>query len=318
LHPHRREDLISKLSPVEFDPGATAPRWTSFLEEILGGDDDMLRYLQLVTGHALSGDVSNQTLYFLYGAGANGKSSYVNGVRAALGEYGSQGAPDLLTVRNFPEHPTIVADLSGVRFLSCSEVGEGKRLAETLLKQLTGGDVIKARRMHKDYSEWTPTHKIFLSANHKPVIKGTDLAIWRRIRLIPFTVTIPPERQDPHLGQRLATEASGILNWLLEGCLLAQELGLQPPETVLAATEQYREQSDILGEFLAQCCETDRRFEVERKALNAAYAAWCEREGEKPVSSWTLATALRERGFGESPDHRRRLWLGIRLTGGQS
>lgn len=317
LHPHRREDLISKLSPVAFDPGATCPRWITFLEEILGGDDDLIRYLQRVTGHALSADVSNQTLYFLFGAGANGKTTYISGVRAAFGEYGSQGAPDLLTVRNFPEHPTIVADLAGVRFLSCAEVGEGKRLAETLLKQLTGGDVIKARRMHKDYSEWTPTHKIFLSANHKPVIKGTDLAIWRRIRLIPFTITIPPERQDPHLGQRLAAEAPGILNWLLEGCLLAQEIGFQPPESVLAATEQYREQSDILGEFLAQCCETDRRFEVERKALNAAYTAWCEREGEKPVSSWTLATALRERGFGESPSHRKRVWSGIRLSGGQ-
>ncbi|MGH7378091.1 MAG: DNA primase family protein, partial [Candidatus Methylomirabilales bacterium] len=196
LRPHRREDLLTKLAPVDYDPGAKAPTWTAFLDHIMAGNREVIEYLQRAVGHALTGDVREQVLQFLHGTGANGKTTFLNAILDAVGDYGKQAAPELLTIKYGTEHPTGLADLRGCRFVASIEVEEGKRLAEVLVKQLTGGDRLKARFMRENFFEFTPTHKIFLAVNHKPVIRGTDHAIWRRIRLVPFTVTIPDAEQD--------------------------------------------------------------------------------------------------------------------------
>jgi putative DNA primase/helicase len=182
LHPYRREDLLTKLAPVAYDPNATCPRWLRFLDRIMDGNRDLVAYLQRVVGYCLTGDVSEQCLWFLYGLGANGKSTFLSTTLGMLGDYGMQAVSELLMLKHHESHPTERADLFGMRFVVTIETEEGKRMAEALMKQMTGGDRVRARKMKKDFFEFAPTHKIVLAANHKPVVRGTDLAVWRRIK----------------------------------------------------------------------------------------------------------------------------------------
>ncbi len=220
LREHRREDLITKLAPVEYDPSAEAPTWEVCLKTWLPSEG-LRRFVQKAVGYALTGDVSEQVLLFLYGTGANGKSTLINALMEAMGDYALQAAPELLTVKA-SAHPTELADLKGARFVASVEVEDGKHLAESLVKQMTGGDRIKARFMRADFFEFSPTHKVFLAANHKPEVRGTDTGIWRRIKTVPFDVTIPKGERDPALLAKLRDELPGILRWAVEGCLLWQ------------------------------------------------------------------------------------------------
>lgn len=314
LRPHRREDLITMLAPVEYDPDARAPTWAAFLERILGGNWGLDRYLQKAVGYALTGDVREQVLQFLYGTGANGKTTFVKALLEALGDYGRQTAPDLLVVKYGAEHPTGLADLRAARFVVSVEVEEGRRLAEVLVKQLTGGDRLKARFMRQDYFEFDPTFKIFLVANHKPAIRGTDHAIWRRIRLCPFNVRIPEAEQDRALLEKLRAELPGILAWAVEGCMAWQKEGLRAPAEVLVATEEYRAESDVIGGFLEDSCSLAPGLWTSSKDLRAAYISWCEKAGEHPVSAQMFGRRLAERGLtdrrGTTGD---RGWQGIGL-----
>jgi len=227
LRPHRREDLLTKLCPVAYDPKADCPLWLGFLREIMGGEEDLLRYLRRAVGMSITGMVLDHVLLFLYGTGANGKSTFLGTMQELIGpDYAIKATTDLLMVRKGEAHPTERADLHGKRFVSCVEAGEGRRLAEALVKELTGGDRVRARRMREDFWEFSPSHKIWLAANHKPVVRGTDHAIWRRIKLVPFTVTIPDHQQDRDLPNKLKGELSGILNWAVMGCTEWQAEGL--------------------------------------------------------------------------------------------
>jgi P4 family phage/plasmid primase-like protien len=217
LRPHRREDLITKLAPVEYNGAADAPTWKAALERWLPFEA-LRRFVQRLFGYALTGDVSEQVLPFLHGPGANGKTTMTNTALEMMGDYGQQAAPDLLLAKR-GSHPTELADLFGARLVASVEVEDGRRLAESLVKQLTGGDRIKARRMREDFWEFAPTHKVFLAANHKPVVRGTDHAIWRRIKLVPFDVVIPKGEQDSRLPKKLRAELPGILAWAVHGCL---------------------------------------------------------------------------------------------------
>jgi putative DNA primase/helicase len=199
LRDHDREDLITKLAPVEYNPDAQAPIFAAFLERILPSLA-LRRFVQRVIGYAAPGTVSEELLTIFHGMGANGKSTLVNSVMEALGDYAMQAAPDLLLAKR-GSHPTELADLFGARFVASTETEEGRRLAESLVKQLTGRDPIKARRMREDFWQFDPTHTVFLATNHRPEVRGTDLAIWRRIRLVPFQVTIPPAEQDKRLPE---------------------------------------------------------------------------------------------------------------------
>ena len=205
LMPHAPEHLCSKLAPVTFDAGAHCPTWHAFLHRIFAGDAELIDYLQRWLGYCLTGQVSEQYLHALWGSGANGKSVLIGTVLALLGDYGATAAPELLLARD-GKHPTEVADLQGRRFVCSVETDEGRRLAEAAVKSLTGGDTVKARRMHENFWEFSPTHKLALVTNHKPKVTGTDHAIWRRLRLIPFEVTIPDAEQDKTLPAKLQAE----------------------------------------------------------------------------------------------------------------
>jgi putative DNA primase/helicase len=299
LREHRREDLITKMCPTEYHPEATCPLWCRFLEEVFAGDFDLIDYLKRLFGYALTGDTSEHLLAVFHGGGANGKSVLVNTLLGVLGEdYGMMAMPDLLLSRHGERHPTEIADLFGKRLLVCQETGAGRRLNEPLVKWLTGGDKIRARRMREDFWEFNPTHKVILVSNHKPEVRGTDFGIWRCIRLIPFNVTFPEDRQDKALPAKLGAEAQGILAWCVAGCREWQAHGMVTPQSVLLATEAYRADEDVLAAFIADCCMRGDGYECKASDLYLHFRAWQERMGEKdPLSQKKFGAAMTARGF---------------------
>jgi len=319
LRPHERAEYITKLAPVEFQEGADCKRWCAFLNTVLP-DADLRAFVRRLVGYCLTGSTQEHVLPFLYGVGANGKSTFLNTVLALLGtDYAIKAPTDLLLAKKNESHPTELADLFGKRFVACIEAEDGRRLAESLVKELTGGDRIRARRMREDFWEFQATHKIWLAANHKPQVRGTDHGIWRRIKLIPFTVIIPDDKQDKELPGKLLTERSGILNWALIGCQEWQQAGLGEPSAVKAATAEYRNEMDVLGDFIAQRCTVADGCEVGTSELYEAYKAWAESAGERQIAQKRFSQQLAERGFQSDrytsgPKKGRNLWRGIGLV----
>lgn len=297
LHSHKLFDYITKQAPVEYEPDAECPTWTEFLSQVMDGNEQLIRFLQKASGYSLSGDISEHTLFFLHGGGANGKSTFLNTLLFLMGDYATQAEPELLLSRGNNVHPTGLADLQGRRLAVCNEIEAGRRMAESLVKVLTGGDRIKARKMRQDFFEFAPSHKIWLAANHKPVVRGTDHAIWRRIRLVPFTVTIPEEQRDKHLFEKLKQELPGILTWAVKGCLLWQQEGLNPPDAVKAATESYRAEMDVTAAFIDECCIIKDFAKTAAGDLYKAYTEWCNENGERSESQKAFGMRLTERGF---------------------
>src|SRR5215210_6004739 len=314
LREHRREELVTKMAPVEYDPDATAPLWEATLERVLPSAE-LRAFFKKLCGYALSGDTSEHLLPVLYGTGANGKSTVLNTLLAVAGDYGMQAAPDLLVAKK-GGHPTELADLFGMRLVASIEVEDGRRLAESLVKQLTGGDRVKARRMRQDFWEFDPTHTVFMAVNHKPIVKGTDLGIWRRIRLIPFTETIAPAAQDKHLPAKLRAELPGVLSWAVEGCLEWRRDGLKAPDEVKKATAGYRSEMDVIGDFMADRCYRSERLEVPKDELYKAYQVWCDDAGERHDTKRKFGMLLIERGIedGRNSDRTKRIWKGIGLS----
>ncbi|HEX5269464.1 MAG TPA: phage/plasmid primase, P4 family, partial [Gemmataceae bacterium] len=293
----RRADLITKLCAANYDPEATCPLFMRFLGMIFSGDAALIRYVQKLFGYALTGDTREQILTVFWGSGANGKSTLINLMLDLLGEdYAIKASRDLFMARKADSHPAQLARLFGKRLVVAVETADGERLDEALVKELTGGDPITARRMREDPWQFTPTHKAVLVTNHRPEIKGTDHAIWRRIRLVPFKVRIPDAEQDKDLLAKLRQELPGILAWCVAGCSMWQEEGLEPPEEVRAATEGYRAEQDVLGEFLAQCCDRQGELKVRASQLFSAYRSWCDRAAEHAVSQRRFGEAMTERG----------------------
>jgi putative DNA primase/helicase len=237
LREHRRGDYITKLAPVPYDPEAEAPRFEAFLEEILPSAA-VREFVQRAIGYALNGTTREHKLPVLHGTGGNGKSTLISIILEVFGDYGLQAADDLLMVKR-GARPTEQADLFGRRFVANVETERDCRLSEALVKHLTGGDRIRARRMREDFWEFDPTHTLFLATNHRPEIRGTDHAIWRRIKLVPFDVTIPDKRQDTALLDKLREELPGVLAWAVRGHAAWLESGLGEPEEIRAATASY-------------------------------------------------------------------------------
>lgn len=297
LRPHRREDFITKLVHVEYNPAAECPLWEAFLHRIMAGNTHLIRWLQKAVGYCLTADVSEHVLFIAFGPGANGKSVFLRTLLNLLGPYGKPTDPDLLLARHGEAHPTGIADLMGARLAVTIETDEGRRMNETLVKWLTGGDKLKARFMRQDFFEFEPTFKLWIATNHKPMIRGTDDGIWRRLRLIPFAVTIPEHERDPKLIEKLKAELPGILRWAVEGCLLWQQEGLGMPDEVRAATQAYRQEMDVLAQFLAECCVLEPNAKVFAKHLYPAYVKWCEENGERPLTQTAFGTRMAESGF---------------------
>lgn len=302
LQNHHRGHLLTHFSNLAYDAIATAPTWQQFLEDVFSGDQELIHFIAKAVGYSLTGDVREQCLFICHGVGSNGKSVFLNILRKLLGTLALQSAPDLLMADKQRRHPTEQADLFGKRLVICTETEEGHRFKEVLVKQLTGGDSCRARRMHEDFWEFAPTWKIFIATNHKPTIRGTDHAIWRRIRLIPFNVKFhdPGEGvpvKDLAMEGKLTAELPGILTWAVQGCLAWQQEGLQAPTAVKSATEGYRQEMDVLAAFLSECCVTQPHCQVRASDLYAAYLKWCEQSGEYAEKQRKFGMRLTERGF---------------------
>jgi putative DNA primase/helicase len=320
LRKHRQTDFITRCCPVAYDSKAEAPKWGAFLRRIFADDVAVIDFVQRAAGYSLTGDIGEQCLFILHGSGANGKSVLLEVLGHMLGAYAKQAAPDLLLAKTQDRHPTEIADLFGSRLVTAIETSEGRRLAEALVKQMTGGDKMKARFMRQDFFEFDATHKLWLATNHKPQVRGTDYAIWRRIRLIPFEVTIPKEEQVKGLaGKLLAEEAPGILAWMVRGCLAWQREGLTPPSKVIDATEAYREEMNVLAGFLDECCKINQDphktqlFTTTAKELYEVYKQWCDRNGEHPETQRSFGMRLTERGLEREKGRYGWSWKGIRV-----
>ena len=313
LRPHRRDDLITKIAPVAFDPHAKAPRFERFLDEIFGGDRDLVRFVQRWHGHCLSGDVCEQYLPIYHGVGNNGKSVLLDTVCAVMGDYAGEAPPDLVTVRKHPEHPTEIADLMGRRLVIASETERDAELRLQLIKRLTGNARLKARFMRQDYFEFARTHKMILVTNNRPAIKEDTEAAWRRLRLVPFEVVIPKSKRDPDLMRKLSGEFPGILTWLVHGCVDWLREGLTEPDAVVVATESYRGVANSLDAFLFEQCVIADGLTCATADLMAAYSEWCAQNRRIPIRGRTFAGALKQRRCTPMKMNGRRHWVGVGL-----
>lgn len=265
--PHAQADLITKIAPVRHDPAAQCPQWLATLNLVFAGCQELIDYWQMLCGMALTGNGDEQILPILYGTGSNGKSTIITTMLGLLGpDYAIKAPQNFLMARTHEVHPTELADLFGKRLVAAVETGENVRLNEIRVKELTGKDSIRARRMREDFWEFTPTHHLWLATNHRPMIRGMDHAIWRRLREIPFTVAIAENQAIKDMDARLAGEYSGILNWCIRGCHAWQQTGLTTPQAVLTATAEYRDQQDIFLQFCDATCI------IASKATLATYA----------------------------------------------
>jgi len=313
LLPPSPERLITKQSPIVFDPDAQCPLWRRFLHRIFDGDVELVSYMQRLAGYCLTGSVEEQMLSFFYGNGSNGKSTLTVVLQKLLGEYACSSPSTLLLARSNDQHPTAFADLRGIRLTVCQETEQGKAWDESLVKQLTGDDIIRARRMHKDFFEFRPSHKIVMSGNHKPTVKGVDHGIWRRVRLVPFAATIGDGEKDKKLMLKLMAELPGILNWALEGCLLWQTHGLGTCAAVDAGTQEYREEEDVIGQFFETSAMLAPEALTARRDLYRAYDNWSRGQGEIPMSTKGFTQKMVAKGFKMKKVQGERYWIGVGL-----
>ncbi len=317
LREHRREDLITKLAPVEFKEHVPGEVFERFLDQIMEGKPQVANYLRRLVGYSLVGSTTEQILPILYGQGSNGKSTFLEVIEEMMGDYAMHTPAATFMVQRGDRILNDIARLQGARLVIATETESAKRLSENLVKSLTGGDSVTARFLYKEYFEFKPQFTPFLMTNHKPLIYGVDHAIWRRVKLIPFTVTIPDKDQDKELPAKLREEMPAILSWAVMGCLEWQDKdkkGLDEPQEVSVSTEAYRSEMDVLGEFLEECCLISKMAETLSKDLYKAYTDWCERSGEKPVSQRWLGLRFSERGFVKGYDGKGLVnWNGIGL-----
>lgn len=312
---HQPEDLLTHISNVNYDPDATCPKWLETVELIFDGDTELIEYVQTILGYCLSGDVGQHILPIGYGSGCNGKSTLWNVLVALMGDY-AMLANDSLLLGDKDSHPTEKAALYGKRFVPVSEPERNSRLKESRVKELTGDSTITARRMKEDFWSFERTHKFFLATNHLPKVDGADEGIWRRIKLIPFSVDLRTKvTPDPNIVQKMiATESSGIMNWLVAGWRrYLASYSIPEPTAVRQATSNYRSDSDALGEFLSEYCIAEPTAVAAAKELFTAYRdGW----GGK-WSSTTFGKAMSERFDKEKPtsgDYRLKvIYRGIRL-----
>lgn len=317
LQPHKPADLISKLINLDYSADAECPRWLKFLDEIMNGNKELIQFLQRAAGYSLTGVDYEQMFLLCYGRGANGKSVFLETLLNALGaDYAKNTQPQTILAKDrLTTTSQEIAVLRGMRLVTVNEIPGRRKLDTARIKELTGSDTITARFLfHEDFN-FRPEFKLWMRTNHKPIITDVDPGIWRRVRLIPFTVTIPKEKQDPKLQEKLTKEWPGIIAWGVRGCLDWQTHGLGMPEEVKAATDEYKSEQDTFQPFIDEKCSLDPDAFIMAKDLYLAYKEWCEINGEKMMTNTAFGRELGERGFEKkrASGGRGNEYIGIRL-----
>lgn len=293
LQAAKPDDYITRHSPVIFDAEATCPLFLQFLDQITGASKPLITYLQRVIGYCLTGNAAEQCLFFLYGYGANGKSTFLTVLTDLLGtDLARQTPSETLMARKSSGASNDIARLLGVRVVIANEIEDGSLLAESLVKQMTGGDVMTARFLYGEFIEFVPKFKLFIAGNHKPTIRGRDQGIWRRIHLIPFEVTIPPGQRDKRLSTKLRAELPGILNWAIKGCLAWQKSGLKQPQLVTEAVNDYRAEMDLIGQWVTENCIVGPQHAWPSRQAYGNYKVWAEGGGYRPMSESIFSREL--------------------------
>lgn len=297
LAPHDPKNYFTKITAVEYSENADCPRWLAFLDDIFRKDKDLIRYVQKAVGYSLTGSTTEQCAFFLYGTGRNGKSTFIDIIRDIFGDYAANIQPETIMVRSNQSTAinSDIARLKGARLVTSVEPNEGVRINEGLLKQLTGDDTVTARKLYGDEFEFKPEFKLWMATNHKPVIRGTDTGIWRRIHMIPFTVQIPEEKIDRRLKYKLSAELTGIFRWAVEGCLLWQKEGLKMPRAVLEEVREYRREMDVISAFVEDKCTVGKGLSVQSSALYAAYLRWADSGNEYKMSNTKFGLEIAKR-----------------------
>jgi len=314
LEPHDPDLLMTHISIVDY---STAPKetpiWNAFIQKTFNNDDALIRYVQEAIGYSMSGYIDEQCAFFCYGEGRNGKSTFLDTIFEIMGDYACNIQPETIMVKKGANGANSdIARLKGARFVTSVEPNEGVRLNEGLLKQLTGGDVITARRLYGNEFEFRPQLKLWMGTNHMPTIRGTDLGIWRRIKIVPFTVTIKESEVNPHLKQDLRAEYAGILQWMYEGYRMWKQYGLEECAAVKAATKDYSVSMDVVKRFIEDMCVISENSAVRANDLYVSYKDWCDRMNEYKMSATAFGREMSKQ-FAKKRTDRGIYYYGIRV-----
>ena len=317
LHPHRPEDLHTKIAGTGYNPDQPTPRWLQYLDDTFGGDQEMIGFLQRLLGVAASGHVDHHILPFLHGGGKNGKSVLTNLLLALFGDYATV-LPSSVLIASRYGHDTALSKLPGARIVVASELPSGKAsFDEERVKMLTGGDLITTRELYKNPFTFTPSHTLILAGNHQPAVDSGGVSFWRRLRLIPFGHTVPVESRIEGLDRILVDEEGpGILAWITTGTRLAHAGGLAEPASVLAATQAYEDEEDAFGQFVDDCLHVagGDHIKFDTTKIRQAYSSWCRDNGRTELSAQAFGRELRSRtGARTTRSHGRRYYTGIAL-----
>jgi putative DNA primase/helicase len=312
VRPNRMEDYCTKSAACN-PKRIPIPMWLAFLDQVTGGDKDLQAYLQRMAGYCLTGRVNEHVLFFLYGTGGNGKGVFIKTLAGIWDDYAVTAPMETFIETQSSRHPTELAYLQGARLVVAQETERGRKWAESKIKALTGGDNITARFMHRDFFTFRPQFKLVIVGNHKPSLTSVDEAIRRRFHLIPFTITIPPDKRDPDLEEKLKPEWPGILQWAVDGCLEWQRIGLTPPDSVRKATDEYLSDEDTLARWVDECCRTGKHLWEVGDRLWGSWKAWADRNNETPLSRKGFSQALLSAGYNPEKSQQVRGFRGLTL-----
>lgn len=309
--------MLTRICSASYRPRAACPRWLQFLDEIFCGDADLVEYIQRALGYSLTGLVSEEVLFFMFGYGANGKSVFINVVYDVLNDYAVTAPASMLSLKRNEDGGRATPELAklvGARFAVANETQSGERLDEQMVKVLVSRERITARHLYAHYFEFRPTHALWVRGNHKPIITGDDYGIWRRIHLIPFQRTFTPADADPSLEAALLKERDGILSWMIEGCLKWQRDGLKVPPAVEGASREYRKESDVLGQWIDDCCDIDPAERTEQSRVYNSYRDWCKDGNFRAMAKAQFTRKIAERGISTNGwIGKTRAYVGLRL-----
>lgn len=319
--PHDVKDYITKIVPIDYEQEAQCPIWEKFLRDTTGGDTDLELFLQIMAGLCLTGDMADQLFFYLFGLGQNGKTTFTEIILQLLGEYGMRVNSEMFMLAEKKNGSAggateSLANIQGKRLIVSSEVPEGRKLNTSLLKDLTGGgETINARRLYEHDVEFKPVCKIIMFGNYRPSVSESTLALWRRLKLVPFKHTVSDADRDQYLGEKLTAELPGILAWAVQGCLIWQTVRfLDEPAAITTATREYQGDEDLLADFLTDKCELGADLSTDQKSMKKAYIDWCNENAiGKPMGPKKFVTRLEEKHCRKAPIKNVRCWIGVTL-----